>query len=360
MKNNFKILFAGGGTGGHLYSGIAIAEEVRKKYPSAEVLFVGTPYGLEKEIVPACGFALDFISATPLKGSGLGARLKSLVRLPKAYRQSKAILKRFKPDFVVGIGGYASGPMTLAAHFSKIPTAVIEQNSIPGFTNRKLARFVDKIFISFEKAKDYFPARKSFLYGNPSRPLKPAAAPESKTGFTVFVLGGSQGAHTLNVALMEALPRLGAFKHKLRFIHQTGTQDFEAVRDAYAQAGYSALVFPFSNELAPHYAQADLMVCRSGAGTIAELQNLGKASILVPYPFAADDHQLYNAQEMVDAGAAELILNRDFNGEKIAARISDFLAHPETLAAMSEKARALGKPDATEKVLLECLAFLPP
>jgi len=354
-----RIIFAGGGTGGHLFSGIAVAEEMKRRDPNSEILFVGTPFGLEKEIVPKSGFRLELIRATPLKGAGTLARIKSLLRLPKAYAQSKKILKAFKPNLVIGIGGYASGPMTLAAHFSKIPTAIIEQNSIPGFTNRHLGRFADRIFISFRNAAKYFDPKKTVFSGNPTRRLEglPAAS-QSSDRFCIFIMGGSQGAHALNAALEAALPLLLDAKTRLSFIHQTGPNDLEAVRLAYQKHGYQAEVFDFRQDLGPAYAQSRLMICRAGAGTITELQNKSKAGILVPYPFAADDHQFYNAKDMVDAGAAVLILNKDLNGEVVADRIRHFLDHPEEIQAMEAKARALSKPQAAAQVLDSCIALV--
>jgi UDP-N-acetylglucosamine--N-acetylmuramyl-(pentapeptide) pyrophosphoryl-undecaprenol N-acetylglucosamine transferase len=352
MKNDFKILFAGGGTGGHLFSGIAVAEEIRRRFPEARTLFVGTTYGLEKEIVPENGFKLQFIQATPLKGSGLLARIKSLLRLPRAYLQSKKILKEFQPDVVVGIGGYASGPMTLAAHFSKIPTAVIEQNSIPGFTNRQLERFADRVFIAFQGAAKYFNPKKVRFTGNPTRRLEsPGKVSKDPGRFHLFVLGGSQGAHALNAAMRDALPLLQEKKDRLRIVHQTGPSDFAEIQAAYQKGGFAAEVFSFRPELGDYYAQADLMLCRAGAGTITEVQNKGVPSILIPYPFAADDHQLHNAKEMVESEGAEMILNRDLSGPKIAERLLYYMEHPEELRAMREKTGALAKPRAAEEVL---------
>lgn len=355
-----KFLFAGGGTGGHLFSGIAVAERLRQRQPDSQILFVGTRNGLEKEIVPKAGFALDFIEATPLKGTGVTARLRSLLRLPKAYSQSKKILKKFKPDIVIGIGGYASGAMTLAGHYAGLPIAIIEQNSIPGFTNRQLGRFAGRVFVAFEKAKEFFSPAKTYLTGNPSRRLQ-APAPKREAGkFCLFVMGGSQGAHALNVAVIEALPLLKDKAGQFHFIHQTGSQDLEEVKQAYAKSGVSAEVFAFSQDLAPHYARADLMLCRAGAGTIGELQNLGLPSILVPYPFAADDHQRFNAAEMVASGAAEMILNSDLNGARLGARLLHYAEHPEELAKMRQQALALAKPDAADQVLEHCLDMIEP
>ncbi len=353
-----KFLFAGGGTGGHLFSGISVAQELVSRFPQSKTLFVGTDYGLEKEIIPASGFSLKFIQATPLKGSGWKARLESLLRLPRAYFQSKKILKDFNPDVVIGIGGYASGPMTLAAHFSKIPTAIIEQNSIPGFTNRQLGRFVDKIFVAFEKAKDFFPKGKTFLTGNPTRQMKEVPTENlSKDKFFVFILGGSQGAHSLNMRVVESLPFLKNQKNRFFFIHQTGVQDFEAVKSAYEKNSVAAEAFPFSQNLNSYYSKTDLMLCRAGAGTITELQNLGLPSILIPYPFAADDHQLYNANEMEVHGAAEIILDQELTGEKIAHRLQFFVNNPSALETMRQNALKLAKPQAAQSVLDHCLAM---
>ncbi len=355
MKKNFKIIFAGGGTGGHLFSGIAVAQVMREKFPESEALFVGTPFGLEKELVPQFGFPVKFIAAGPLKGSGFLLRIRSLLRLPMAYVQSKKILREYQPDMVIGIGGYASGPMTLAAHFSKIFTGIIEQNAYPGFTNRRLGRFVDRVFVAFEMARKFFDPKKTFLTGNPVRrfPSTPGNSPGERFG--IFILGGSQGAHALNVAVIQALPELTDLKDRLQFFHQTGKNDFETVKDAYQSGSFSAEVFPFMEDPGPCYAGSQLALCRAGAGTIAELKQVGLPAILVPYPYAADNHQDYNAKEMVEEGAGEMIQNQDLTGERIAERIKYYFAHPDVLTRMREKTRSLGKPDAALEVLNHCL-----
>ncbi|MCP5467948.1 MAG: undecaprenyldiphospho-muramoylpentapeptide beta-N-acetylglucosaminyltransferase [Deltaproteobacteria bacterium] len=355
MKESFKIIFAGGGTGGHLYSGIAIADVIRKKYPQAEILFVGTALGLENKIVPQEGYSLELIAASPLKGSGIALRLRSLMRLPKAYFQAKKILKKFRPDLVMGIGGYASGPTVLAAHFQKIFTAIIEQNAYPGFTNRKLGRFVDCVFIAFEKARTFFDAKKVLLLGNPVRHMEIVHAEKAQDKFTIFIMGGSQGAHALNQALIDALPFLKNFSQSLHFIHQTGEKDFELVQKEYQDQGFSAEVFPFNPKIAECYAKANFAICRSGAGTVTELQLNALPAILVPYPFAADDHQYFNAKEMLDKGAAKLIRNEELNGEIVAKNIEYFLNNRDQLAEMSELAKSLAHPHAAEEVLQHCL-----
>jgi len=358
VKKDFKILFAGGGTGGHLFSGIAVAEEIRRQYPKAEVLFVGTPLGLESNIVPKAGFQLELIKATPLKGSGLLLRLRSLFRLPQAYVQSKKILKRFKPDIVIGIGGYASGPVTLAAHFQGIFTAIIEQNAHPGFTNRQLARFVDRVFLSFKRAGEFFDPKKTVLSGNPVRLFSSEKAISSPGKFTVFVMGGSQGAHVLNESVVAALPRMKSSASRLHFIHQTGTKDFTRVKDTYEANGFSADVFSFREDLSDAYSRSVLALCRAGAGTITELTLHGLPAILVPYPYAADDHQLHNANVMVKEGAAELVLNKDLNGALVAERILYYMDEPELLKKMGEKASHLARPHAAREVLDHCLSAL--
>lgn len=358
IKKDFRIIFAGGGTGGHLFSGIAVAEEIRSQFPAAQILFVGTPFGMEKEIIPKAGFPLEFIEASPLKGSGMMMRLKGLVRLPKAYFQSKKILKNFKPDIVIGIGGYASGPMTLAAHFSKIFTAIIEQNAYPGFTNRKLARFVDRVFISFEKARDFFDPEKTIYSGNPVRAFSPHEEAKNNDTFTLLVLGGSQGAHALNVAMMDALPLLKERAGEIHIIHQTGKNDFQEVKEAYEKHGISAEVYPFIDQMGAYYAKADLGICRAGAGTITELRLQGLPAILVPYPYAADDHQLFNAKEMVDQGAAELVLNKDLTGAVVAEGVESFIENPEKLKEMGQKAKKQAKPLAAQEVINHCLLAL--
>jgi UDP-N-acetylglucosamine--N-acetylmuramyl-(pentapeptide) pyrophosphoryl-undecaprenol N-acetylglucosamine transferase len=285
-------------------------------------------------------------------------RLQSLMSLPRAYFRSKRILQEFKPDIVVGIGGYASGPMTLAAHFQKIFTAIIEQNSYPGLTNRTLGRFVDKIFIAFKRAEKFFDTKKTFLTGNPVRKFTPPPVSKPERPFTVFILGGSQGAHALNVAIKEALPLLEEKKNQLYFIHQTGPQDFEDVQSWYQRQGFSGDVFPFRSDLEQAYQKAHLALCRAGAGTITELRLQGLPAILVPYPYATDDHQKFNAEELVDQGAAELCLNQNLNGVFVAQRIEYFLEHPEELQVMGNQALAQAKPHAAQEVLKLCLSAL--
>ena len=362
MKNPIRIIFAGGGTGGHLYSGIAVAQELKRKYPDAEILFVGTEYGLEKTIVPQEGYELQYIEVAPLKGSGLMRRLKSLAQLPKAFCQSRKIIQQFKPTIVLGIGGYASGPLTLTARWLGIKTAIIEQNAYPGFANRILGKFVHKVFLASKRAASFFKPHKVFVTGNPVRMgfLNDEAALQPSERFTIFILGGSQGANRLNLAMLGSLLYLHEIKDQLCILHQTGKADFERVKEVYARDNIEAEVFEFIANVRDFYARADLVICRSGAGTITELTMLGKPAILVPYPFAADDHQFYNAMDLVDAGCAEIIYDWDLTGERIAERIKFFMNHPEELAKRSQIAKTLARPMAASDVLEESLNMLSP
>lgn len=360
-----KILFAGGGTGGHLYSGIALAEEFLKDDASKrEVLFVGTPAGMEKEIVPKNGYRLELIPVKPLKGRGLRDRLTSLAQIPGSLWKSRLLLKKEKPDLVFGIGGYASGPVTLMAHFMGIPTAIIDQNSIPGMTNRILGKFVDHVFICFEKARSFFNSKKVELSGNPVRKgflekivSSPSPQPSPHRGegdFHLLVLGGSQGARSINQAVLGAAEILVKEFPHLKIQHQAGKADYESVKKAYEEKGIAAEVFDFVHHIHELYEKADLIVCRAGAGTITEIEILGKAAIFVPYPFAADDHQRFNAEEVLQQGAGKMILNSKLNAQVLAQEISNLVNHPAQLDHIRQKALSLAKPDAAALILQKC------
>ncbi len=356
-----KIIFAGGGTGGHLFSGIALAETflgMQSEIQNREVLFVGTKNGLEKTIVPQEGYRVEFLPVRPLKGKGILDRLKTFLKLPEAFLKARNLLRNEKPDLVIGIGGYASGPLTLLARFMGIRTAIVEQNSYPGITNRILGKFVHHIFIAFEKAREFFPAKKTILTGNPVRQRffnffsLPDVRGEDR--FTLLILGGSQGAHSINQAMKEAVPMLAALKDRLYIVHQTGKADKEDLEKTYVAAGVKAEVFDFIQNIPEYYARADLVIARSGAGTVTELENSGKPSILIPYPFAADDHQRYNALELVRAKAARMILNHELNSQLLFDQIEEMITHPEVLSLMSENAKTLAKPHASLEILKQC------
>ena len=371
-----KILFAGGGTGGHLFSGVAVAEAFLAKGPEGagskekDLLFVGTSYGLENELIPKLGHRLELIPVSQLKGKGFLPRLKALLQLPYSFFKSLKLLIREKPDLVMGIGGYASGPVTLTAYFLGIKTTIIEQNSHPGITNRILGKFVDLVFIAFEKARVFFPPSRTVLTGNPVRrgfldhgrggpawpPANDGRPHRGAPTFTLLVLGGSQGARSINQAVTEAAALFAEEKDSklLRLIHQTGKADSAWVREAYEKAKTPAEVFDFIQDMKAYYARADLVVSRAGAGTITELENMGKAAILVPYPYAADDHQRTNAEELLQAGAARMILNSELSGARLFQEIRDLRKDPAVLLRMEAEARRLAKPRAAEEILNLC------
>jgi UDP-N-acetylglucosamine--N-acetylmuramyl-(pentapeptide) pyrophosphoryl-undecaprenol N-acetylglucosamine transferase len=356
-----RVLIAGGGTGGHLFPGIALAEEVTTRNAKNQVSFVGTERGLEVRVVPQAGFPLELISARGLKGMGLGRLLRGLVALPVSFVQSWSILRRYRPDVVVGVGGYASGPVVLAAWLQRVPTVVQEQNALPGLTNKVLGRVVRVVFIAFDEARRFFPSRKVQLIGNPIRRklmdnyLRSSVRHE---GFTLLVFGGSQGAKGINDRMIAALDDLQDLKASLHILHQTGKKDVEAVRAAYQAKGFNAEVVEFIDDMSGAYARADLVVCRAGATTLAELTVCKKASLLIPFPHAADNHQAVNAQAMVQSGAALMFTEAELTGPILAAQIRALHAHPEQLRKMEKAAALLGRPEAAKEMADVCVQLM--
>jgi len=352
-----RILIAGGGTGGHVFPGLALAEEVVTRHPGNDAVFVGTRRGLEAQVIPAAGFPIELIEVRGLKGRGPLESLRSLLLLPRALLWSIRILRRWRPDVVVGVGGYASGPVVLAAWLLRMPTAVQEQNAVAGLTNRLLGLVVDAAFTAFSETAANFPKGKAVQLGNPIRRqllenfMRPSAA-EALPGLLVF--GGSQGAHGLNMRVIEALPHLADLRGRVRIIHQTGGRDREAVVRGYQAVGFEAEVRDFIEDMSAAYAAADLVVCRAGATTLAELTACRKPSILIPFPAAADNHQVINASSLVQAGAAVMIEERDLTGELLASEIRAILAHPERRQAMARAAGRLGSPAAASEIADYC------
>jgi UDP-N-acetylglucosamine--N-acetylmuramyl-(pentapeptide) pyrophosphoryl-undecaprenol N-acetylglucosamine transferase len=357
-----KLMIAAGGTGGHIFPGVAVAEALKKKDSASEVVFVGTDIGLEAEILKKENLPHLALKVGRLKGEGFAQRLKTFVRLPGSLLQARAILSEFKPDVVLGIGGYSSGPVILAAMLKRIPRAILEPNAIPGFTNRILGRFVGRICISFAETGRFFAKSKTLLTGTPVRRAltEIGETRESKTAtdrpFTILVFGGSQGASALNKAMVALLPALESAGKKFKIIHQTGANDIDWVRKAYESSKLPSVVQPFIVDMTSVYREADLVVSRAGASSIAELIETRSASILVPYPFAADDHQRFNAQSLSGIGAAELIMNKDLE-TKLGVRILHYEAHRSELQTMREKLATLRKIPAAEAVVAECLAM---
>jgi UDP-N-acetylglucosamine--N-acetylmuramyl-(pentapeptide) pyrophosphoryl-undecaprenol N-acetylglucosamine transferase len=353
-----KLMIAGGGTGGHLFPGIAIAEEFLARDSSNEVLFVGTEKGIEARVVPQLGYRLECISAAGLRGKGGMSQVKGLTMLLYAYSQSRKILKQFRPDLVLGVGGYSSGPVVLAARGLQIRRFIHEQNAIPGMTNKILARFVESAFISLDESAKFFPEATTLLTGNPVRKeiLNANASPlcrdtEGSGSLNLLIFGGSAGAHSINRAVMEALPHLRGRRDELTITHQTGVNDLEEVRDAYRQEGFEATVVPFIADMANAYGAASLVVCRAGATTIAEVTVSGKACIFIPYPHAVDDHQRRNAEALLKKEAGFMLLERELTGESLARQIGELMDDPARITAAGENARKLARLDAAKVIV---------
>jgi UDP-N-acetylglucosamine--N-acetylmuramyl-(pentapeptide) pyrophosphoryl-undecaprenol N-acetylglucosamine transferase len=352
-----SVLIAGGGTGGHLYPGIAVAREVKSRVPDAEVAFVGTAAGIESRVVPREGFPLDTIRSAGLKGKSLGAVVRGMSLIPVSALDAWGVLSKRRPSVVIGVGGYSSGPVVLLAALRGIPTMLMEQNAMPGLTNRLLARFVKAAAVTFEESVRFFPGR-AVVAGNPVRAEFVGGMHDEqsspRTGdraARVLVVGGSQGAHAINVAMVEAAPRLVAAAPGLEITHQTGERDLEMVRDGYRRAGVEARVEPFLFAMDREMKQADLLVCRAGSTTLAELAALGRASILIPLPTAADDHQRKNAEALVAHGAARMIEQRSLTGERHASEIVTLVRDEAGRAEMSAAARRMAKPDAAKVIV---------
>jgi UDP-N-acetylglucosamine--N-acetylmuramyl-(pentapeptide) pyrophosphoryl-undecaprenol N-acetylglucosamine transferase len=346
-----RVIIAAGGTGGHIYPGVAIAREFKVRDPGSEILFVGTPRGLESKIVPREGFALEMIQVGALKNVSFIERMKSLAGLPFSFVAALRILRRFKPQVVVGVGGYSSGPTLLMAALMRIPAMVVEPNAFPGFTNRVLARFVDAAALSFEDARGYFGER-GVVTGNPVRgDFANVKKKERGERLHVLIFGGSQGSHAINAAVVGALSLLVPARDRLVITHQTGESDFEMVKKGYAKAGFEADVRPFINEMAKAFERSDVLICRAGATTAAEVAAAGKAAIFVPFPFAADNHQRKNAEAFERAGAARMIVQSELTPERLATELHQLIEHPEEIDRMEEASRKLGRVDSAERTV---------
>lgn len=350
-------LIAGGGTGGHIYPGIAIARQLMARNPSGRVVFVGTQRGLETRIVPQEGFELRLIEVSALKGLGLRARIDSMFRLLRAVPTVWRLLRELEPDLVIGVGGYSSGPVVLIAALMGIPTMIAEQNALPGFTNRMLARVVDAAAVSFEEAARFFTGRGRLVEvtGNPVRAeFFTIPAREQSAVPHLLITGGSQGARAINEAMIAALPRLRAAGLALTLTHQTGTADFERVREAYQLVGTTEIraeVSPFLDRMVGQFERADLVICRAGATTVAELAAAGRPALLIPFPQAADDHQRRNAEAVERAGGGRMILQAELTGERLAAELTTLLADPARLRLMAGSIRRLSHPEAAARLV---------
>ena len=357
-----SLVIAGGGTGGHLFPGIAIAEEVLANNRNSHVSFIGTGNPFETGVLQNKGFEQNSIRVQSLKGKSRLQQIKALAALPLSILRSAWMLTKLRPDVVLGVGGYSAGPVVVAAWMLRIPTALHEQNIIPGMTNRMLSYFTDRIYVSFENTRIKAPVQKIHMTGNPVRKailssIETASTVSrgpvtAKTPFTIFIVGGSQGAHRINTAVMEALVHIRS-KDRVAFIHQTGTADEDVVRKAYDQHHITSRVKPFFHHMEKEYRKADLVICRAGASTIAELAVMGKGVVFVPYPYAADDHQAVNAQELVSAGAAEMLLEKDLNGKLLAQKIENHAQAPQKRTNMAVNMQKQAKPHAARDIVAD-------
>ena len=347
-----RLVVAGGGTGGHLYPGIAVARELLRREPGARVTFAGTSAGLEARVVPAEGFELDVIRSSGIKGKSVAARARGAARVPLSLGDAWRLLSRRKPHVVMGVGGYSSGPVVLAAALRRIPTLVLEQNAVPGMTNRLLAPWVRAAAVSYEHTLTYFKGR-GFVTGNPVRDeffTTSNVELRSSNPRRVLILGGSQGAHAINVAMVAAAPQLVRRLAGLALVHQTGDRDVAATRDGYARAGLDVRVEPFFPRVAGEMAEAHLVISRAGATTLAELAAAGRPAVLIPFPGATDDHQKKNADVVAAAGGAVVIDQHDLTPEGLATTVSELLEDAPRLERMAAAIRTLARRDAAGRI----------
>ena len=352
-----RVVIAGGGTGGHLFPGLAVARALKARTPGAHISFAGTASGIEARVVPSTEFELDLIRSAGLKGKSLAARIRGAVLVPLSAADAWRLISRRTPDVVIGVGGYSSGPVVAVAALRGIPTMVLEQNAVPGLTNKLLARFVGRAAVTYDDSLKYFGTR-AFVSGNPVRRefLEVGDDPIHDTALNavrvrVLVFGGSQGAHAINMALIAAAPTLAGAADALDLVCQTGTRDFDAVRTAFERHRVPGRVERFIDALDKEMRAAGLVVSRAGATTLAEITASGRPAILIPLPTATDDHQRHNARALAKAGAAELIEQSDLTGERLASRIIALAADRPLRRRMSAAARQLAKPHAAEEIV---------
>jgi UDP-N-acetylglucosamine--N-acetylmuramyl-(pentapeptide) pyrophosphoryl-undecaprenol N-acetylglucosamine transferase len=357
---SIRLLIAGGGTGGHLYPGIAVARELLARVPGSTAAFVGTAAGIESRVVPREGFELDVIRSAGLKGKSVQSLARGVALLPLGALDAWRVLSKRRPSVVIGVGGYSSGPVVALAALRGIPTLLMEQNAMPGLTNRLLARLVAAAAVTYEESVPFF-GTKAFIAGNPVRSeffgeaydehgTPPGAA-------RVLVFGGSQGAHAINVAMVAAAPRLAAATPRLAITHQTGERDVEMVRDGYRRAGLEARVEPFLFAMHREMSAADIVVCRAGATTLAEVTAVARPALLIPLPTATDDHQRKNAEALVRQGAAAMVAQPELTGDRLASEILALAADDGRRKRMSANARALATPDAARVIVEKVIAL---
>jgi len=356
-----KVVIAGGGTGGHLYPGIALAKALRRYDMDIKINFVGTKQGIESKVLPIEGFSLKTILSSGLTGKKGMDRWVSWCKLPVGTAQSMCFLIRNRPDLAVGVGGYASAPLIFSAWLLRIPILIHEQNTFPGVANKWLGKIANKIAVSFEESRHFFPKNKVEVTGNMiseelCRPRE-EFPPSSKNPFNILILGGSQGAHSINVAMIEALDLLVDLQDRIHITHQTGKADYETTKNMYKKHKVSVEVLPFIKNMSERYRLASLVICRSGATTLAEVTAAGKVSILIPFPYATHNHQEHNARVIDAANAGELILDNELSGKRLAESIKRAMNEPEHIQTMEDNSYRLGNREATEKVRKICMTL---
>ncbi|MGH9770657.1 MAG: undecaprenyldiphospho-muramoylpentapeptide beta-N-acetylglucosaminyltransferase [Candidatus Acidiferrales bacterium] len=361
---------AAGGTGGHIFPALAVAEELRLRAEAEpcgatsrtrwQIEFVGGGRELESKVIPSAGFALHSVAAAGLKGIGGMRKVRNLMVLPRSFWDAAALLSRFRPQIVAGMGGYVAGPVMLEASLARIPTLLFEPNGAPGFTNRALAPFIREAAVGFEQAAAFYGSKARFT-GHPVRAaFHRVPAKRSEPPFTLLVLGGSQGSTAINTTVVSALPMWMHEPGRFMVIHQTGERDFERVRAAYAEAGFRADVQPFIDDVPQALAAADLVICRSGASTVAELAAAGRASLMIPFPAATDNHQLENARVMERAGGARVMEQRRLTAQALFEAVCSLVSRPDVLDEMGSAARSLARPDAAARIADLIETLVPP
>lgn len=358
---SFRCLIAGGGTGGHLFPGIAVARELEARFEDTDILFVVGHRRLESTLLARYGYQIASIDVEGIKGRGWKKGFSVMVKLPKSVFQSASIIKNFSPALVLGMGGYSAGPVCLAARYMGIPTAIHEQNSYPGLTNRLLSRIVDRVFISFDESRTHFKANSLFLTGNPIRSelfSDTGKGPDGQKVFTVLVVGGSQGAKAINKVFAETLAYMKAKGRNPEVIHQTGNTDYDRVVQDYRNRKLKGELMPFIEDMTTAYNRADLVVSRAGATTVFELAALGKPSILIPYPYATNQHQETNALSLVQAGGAEMIRQSELNAEGLSLVLTKYMDDKSALKEMGKCAQKIARTDAAKAIVDQLLEMI--
>ncbi len=354
-----RLMLAGGGTGGHLFPAVALAQLLLKQDETAAVQFVGTKRGLEQRLLPGLGLPLATVDMVGVVGRGWRGKVELVPKLTKSLIQANIIIRNFKPDLIIGVGGYASVPVLLMAKMTGVPYMIHEQNAIPGLSNRLLGRWAKTICLSFADSGSGFNGSKTLVTGNPLRQgLETVAAMIPAQG-KLLIFGGSRGAHAINQAVLKMLPSLRDWNGRPEILHQTGEEDFLQVQQGYRDAGFDPeQVTPFIDDMATAYTDASLVICRAGATTLAELAVCGRAAILIPFPYAAGDHQAVNAKALESAGAAISVPQSELVPESLAVLVKNLWADRQTLQSMADQGRKLGFPGAAEQVLNECRRLL--